>query len=214
VELEAARRRLERRPDLLRYGSSAVMWAILDKLVDDYAPVIEGLERDVDEVEAVVFGGSAAATERIYRLRGQASDFYRAVHPLLGPVESLQRGVYPQIDEHLTPFFRDVNDHLKLVTEEVLGQRESLASVLQANMAIISLQQTALGVRQNDVMKQLTVIATIFLPLAWLTGFFGQNFGWMVRNVNGWEEFLWLGIGAQLLTLAGLLLMFRRRGWF
>jgi magnesium transporter len=212
VELELARRRLERRPDLLDYGSSAVMWAILDRMVDEYAPVIEGLERDVDEVEAVVFGGSAAATERIYRLRGQASDFYRAVHPLLGPVESLQRGVYPQIDKHLTPFFRDVNDHLKLVTEEVLGQRESLASVLQANMAVISLQQTALGVRQNDVMKQLTVIATIFLPLTFITGFFGMNFGWMVRQIDSVWVFAVFGVGSLLVSTLGLYVWFRRTG--
>ena len=125
--LHPAREHLERRPDLLRLGSSAVMWAILDKIVDDYAPVVAGLEQDVDEVEEVVFGGSAAATERIYRLRGQATDFYRAVHPLLGPLESLQRGIYPQIVPELIPFFRDINDHLKLVNEEMLGQREALA---------------------------------------------------------------------------------------
>jgi magnesium transporter len=99
-----------------------VLWAILDKIVDDYAPVIEGLEQDVDEVEATVFGGSPAATERIYRLRGEATDFYRAVHPLLAPLDSIQRGRYAQVDDHLMPFFRDVNDHLKLVNEEALGQ--------------------------------------------------------------------------------------------
>ncbi|MFZ0042892.1 MAG: magnesium and cobalt transport protein CorA, partial [Solirubrobacteraceae bacterium] len=184
AELGSARQRLERRPDLLRHGSSSVMWAILDKMIDDYAPVVEGLEQDVDEVEEIVFGGSVAATERIYRLRGEATDFYRAVHPLLGPVESLQRGIYSQIDDRLIPYFRDVNDHLKLVNEEVLGQRDALASVLQANMAIISLQQTELGVRQNDVTKQLTVIATIFLPLSFITGFFGMNFGWLVRRID------------------------------
>jgi magnesium transporter len=121
-ELSAARNRLERRPDVIKHGSSAVLWAILDKIVDDYAPVIEGLEQDVDEVEATVFGGSPAATERIYRLRGEATDFYRAVHPLLAPLDSIQRGRYAQVDDHLMPFFRDVNDHLKLVNEEALGQ--------------------------------------------------------------------------------------------
>ena len=83
AELGPARRRLERRPDLLRHGSSAVLWAILDKMIDDYAPVVVGLEQDVDEVEEIVFSGSVAATERIYRLRGEATDFYRAVRPLL-----------------------------------------------------------------------------------------------------------------------------------
>jgi magnesium transporter len=208
AELGPAQQRLERRPDLLRHGSSAVMWAVLDKMVDDYAPVVAGLERDVDEVEEIVFGGSVAATERIYRLRGEATDFYRAVHPLLGPVESLQRGIYSQIDERLIPFFRDVNDHLKLVNEEVLGQRDSLG----ANMAVISLQQTELGVRQNDAMKQLTVIATIFLPLAFLTGFFGMNFGWMIRHIDSFWVFAVLGIGSLMLSALLLYAWFRRTG--
>jgi magnesium transporter len=211
-ELGAARQRLERRPDVIKHGTSAVLWAILDKIVDDYAPVIEGLEQDVDEVEATVFGGSPAATERIYRLRGEATDFYRAVHPLLAPLDSLQRGAYAQVDDHLIPFFRDVNDHLKLVNEEVLGQRDALAAVLQANMAVISLQQTEIGVRQNDAMKQLTVIATIFLPLSFITGFFGMNFGWLVGHITSFWVFAALGVGSLVASCAVLYAWFRRSG--
>jgi magnesium transporter len=210
--LHPARLRLERRPDLLRLGSSAVLWAILDKIVDDYAPVVAGLEQDVDEVEEVVFGGSAAATERIYRLRGQATDFYRAVHPMLGPLESLQRGIYPQIAVELIPFFRDINDHLKLVNEEMLGQREALASVLHANMTVISLRQTELGVHQNEAMKTLTVIATIFLPLAFITGFFGMNFNWMTSHIDSIWDFIGFGVGSLVVSCAVLWLFFRQTG--
>jgi magnesium transporter len=174
--------------------------------------VIEGLEQHVEEVEATVFGGSPAATERIYRLRSEATDFYRAVHPLLGPLESLQRGMYTQVSEQLTPLFRDVNDHLKLVNEEVLGQRDSLAVVLQANMAVISLQQNEISVRQNAAMKQLTVIATIFLPLTFLTGFFGMNFGWLTGQITSFRAFAILGIGSLAASCAGLLVWFRRSG--
>src|SRR5258707_868885 len=78
-----ARRRLERRPELLREGPGSVLWAILDTIVDSYAPVVEGLERDIEEVEETVFVGAAAPTERIYFLRREATDFHRAVHPLL-----------------------------------------------------------------------------------------------------------------------------------
>ena len=139
---------------------------------------------DVEEVEATVFGGSAAATERIYKLRREVTDFYRAVHPLLGPLDSIERGTYLGLGERLIPFFRDVGDHLRLVNEEVSGQRDLLAVVLQANMAVISLEQNELSVTQNETMKRLTIVATIFLPLSFITGFFGMNFGWLVLQVR------------------------------
>jgi magnesium transporter len=211
-ELHGVRLRLEGRPDLLSYGSSAVLWAILDRIVDDYVPVVEGLEQDVDQVEDTVFGGSPAATERIYRLRSVATDFYRAVHPLLAPLDALQRGAFPQVAEQLLPFLRDVNDHLKLVNEEVIGQRESLAVVLQANMAVISLEQNEISVRQNDAMKQLTVIATIFLPLTFITGFFGMNFGWLVHDINSFWVFAVMGVGSIVICAWGLWWWFRYTG--
>ena len=92
-----------------------MLWAILDSVVDAYAPVVAGLERDIDQIEATVFSGAVAPTERIYSLRREATDFYRAVHPLLGVVSTLER----QADPYLAPYLRDVHDHLALVNEEV-----------------------------------------------------------------------------------------------
>jgi magnesium transporter len=161
-DLHPARLRLEDRPELLKAGTPAVLWAVLDTIVDAYVPVIEGLEADVEEVEATVFTGAAAPTERIYLLRREATDFYRAVHPLLGPLEALERGAYLEAGTELSQFFRDVNDHLKLVNEEVIALRDVLGTVLEANMAVISNQQNEISVRQNETVKQLTLVATIF----------------------------------------------------
>ena len=211
-DLHGARLRLETRPEFLREGTGAVLWAIFDTIVDGYAPVIEGLEGDVEDVEQTVFSGAAAPTERIYLLRREATDFYRAVHPLLGPLEGLERGTYLKVSDELARFFRDVNDHLKLVNEEVIALRDVLATILQANMAVISNQQTEISVRQNETMKQLTLVATIFLPLAFITGFFGMNFGWMVRGITDLWTFLVYGVGTLVLSATVIYMWFRRSG--
>jgi magnesium transporter len=211
-DLHGARLRLEARPDFLQEGTGAVLWAIIDTIVDSYAPVVEGLERDVEEVERMVFSGSAAPTERIYLLRREATEFYRAVHPLLGPLESLERGSYVKVSEELSQFFRDVNDHIKLVNEEVIALRDVLATILQANMAVISNQQNEISVRQNETMKQLTLVATIFLPMTFITGFFGMNFGWMVRGIDDLWTFLVYGVGTLAVSAVVIYLWFRRGG--
>lgn len=211
-DLHGARLRLEERPELLKEGTMAVVWAIFDTIVDDYVPVIEGLEGDVEEVEATVFTGAAAPTERIYLLRREATDFYRAVHPLLGPFDAVERGSYLEVSENLSQFFRDINDHLKLVNEEVAALRDVLGTVLQANMAVISNQQNEISVRQNETMKQLTLVATIFLPLSFITGFFGMNFAWMTGHITSFWAFVAYGLGSLLASSAIIYLWFRRSG--
>jgi len=206
-ELRGARQRLEQRPDLLAAGSSSALWAILDQVVDGYAPVVAGLERDIDQIEATVFSGAVAPTERIYSLRREATDFYRAVHPLLTVVATIERAAVPE----LGPYLRDVQDHLLLVNEEVAAQRDLLGTVLQANMAVISVEQTKVSVRQNATVEQLTILATVFLPLTFVTGFFGQNFGWLVGRIDTLPAFLFFGIGGLAVPLVLLFLWLRLR---
>ena len=207
-ELRGARQRLEQRPELLAEGSVSALWAILDQVVDGYEPVVAGLEHDIDQIEATVFSGTAAPTERIYSLRSEATDFYRAVHPLLTVITTVQRMTEaPQ----LQPYLRDVQDHLLLVNEEVVAQRELLATVLQANMAVISVEQTQISLRQNSTIEQLTILATVFLPLTFVTGFFGQNFGWLVGHIDGVAAFIIYGIGGLVLPLTLLFLWLRLR---
>jgi magnesium transporter len=206
-DLREARQRLEQRPELLAAGSSSVLWAIMDQVVDGYAPVVAGLDHDIDQIEATVFSGAVAPTERIYSLRNEATDFYRAVHPMLAVSAIVERAA----PKKLRPYFRDVRDNLLLVDEEITDQRDLLATVLQANMAVISVEQTKLSLLQNTTIEQLTILATIFLPLTFVTGFFGQNFGWLVRHIDSPGKFIVYGIGGLLLPLLMLYLWLRRR---
>jgi len=207
-DLHGARIRLEQRSELLKCGTSSVLWAILDQVVDGYAPVVAGLEHDIDQIEATVFSGSVAPTERIYSLRREATDFFRAVHPLLGVVGTIER----LVTADLQPYLRDVRDHVLEVDEEVAAQRDLLGAVLEANMAVISAEQAKVSVQQNATIEQLTILATVFLPLTFVTGFFGQNFGWLVAHIDTATAFVLYGIGGLAVPLVLLYgwLKFRR----
>jgi magnesium transporter len=112
----------------------------------------------------------------------------------------------PGMTEDDERYFRDVYDHLIRINDLVDTYRDLLTSSMDVYLSTVSN-------RLNAVMKQLTIIATIFLPLAWITGFFGQNFGWMVRHIGSWEAFGLLGLGTELAVVAVMLVYFRRRGW-
>jgi magnesium transporter len=208
-----ARKRLEHRPQLLKSGPAAAVWGILDEVVDGYAPVVDALEADIAAIEHLVFAGAEDPTERIYLLTQEVSDFYRIMHPLLAPLDALERGAsFSQIDPALRRYHRDANDHLKLAHDEVIGLREQLARLLSANLALISLRENTIATAQNATMKKLTALATIFLPITFVTGFFGQNFAYMVRNMSTPVAFVAATI-AQLAVVAGLLVYFKRRDW-
>jgi magnesium transporter len=206
-ELRPARQRLEQRPEVLAAGTSAVLWAILDQVVDGYAPVVAGLEDDIDQIEATVFSATAAPAERIYSLRREATGFYRAVHPLTGVIAAIERTAAPEVQ----PYLRDVQDTVMLVNEEVAAQRDLLSTVLEANMAVLSVEQAKISIRQNATIEQLTILATIFLPLTFVTGFFGQNFGWLVGHIATVAAFVIYGIGGLVVPLVLLLSWLRLR---
>ena len=171
-DLHESRLRLERHRKLLEEGPSSVLWAILDKIVDDYAPVVEGLERDIEEVEQTVFSGAHAPTQRIYLLRREVTDFYRAVHPLLGPAAAITQGGVLAISPGLRQYFRDVDDHLKLVNEEIVAQRDLLTTILQANLAVVSAEQ-------NEVVRRISAWAAIITVPTFIASFYGMNFDHM-----------------------------------
>ena len=203
-ELHSARERLENDPELLREGPAAAVWAITDRIVDDYEPVMAGIENDIEEVEVAVFGERSDETRRIYFLRRELAEFHRAVHPLLYPLQQLLSAEYPDLSDRLREHVRDVTDHVTRVTEAVTTQRELLTSILQANLAVISVQQ-------NDVVKQISGWAAIIAVPTLLASIYGMNFEHMPEL--GWR----FGYPAVLavMLVAGVVLhrILRRAGW-
>ena len=211
---ERARKHLEDSPHLLKSGPAAAVWAILDTVVDDYAPVLDGLEEDIETLERAIFSGQENLTEQIYVLKEEINDVHRAVHPLLVPLDVLERGGFEPIDPGLVRYFRDITDHVRRVQEEIYSQRDQLTSVLEAHLSLINLRQNEIAAQQNQVVRQLTLVATLFLPLTFITGFYGQNFGWLVRHIGSFEAFAILGLGGLLVPLIGLLAWFKRGAYF
>jgi magnesium transporter len=167
--LGPARTRLEQHPDLLKTGAAAAVWAILDKVVDDYGPVVAGIENDIEEVEDDIFSRRADSTQRIYFLKREVIEFHRAVAPLLAPLEALERGAFPQIEATLKSYFRDIADHARRVDENVMSQRELLTSILEANLALLS-------VRQNEVVRAISAWAAIIAVPTFIASVYGMNF--------------------------------------
>lgn len=205
AELEGARARLEARPDLLRLGPPAAAWAIVDKVVDDYRPVTDGIEDDIEQVEGDVFDEERPApTQRIYFLKREVIEFYRAVSPLLAPLEALAGGAYAAVPVELQRYFRDVADHVNRIDEQVGSQRELLTSVLEANLALIS-------VNQNEVVKKISSYAAIIAVPTFIASVYGMNF----RDM---PELHWpVGYPAVLAVMTAIVITlyayFKRVGW-
>jgi magnesium transporter len=204
-ELATARQRLESRPDLLRLGAGSAVWAVLDKVVDDYIPVVDAIEDDVEEVEKDVFNDDVPApTARIYNLKREVIEFHRAVWPLLTPLQDLEEGAYEQIPEELRSYFRDVGDHARRVDEQVTAQRELLTSVLQANLALVS-------VNQNVVVKRISAIAGIVAVPTFIASVYGMNFDNMPEL--RWHLGYLYALGLMAVCVVGLVTFFRRIDW-
>jgi magnesium transporter len=172
-ELGSARNRLEERPDLLREGPASVVWAVLDKVVDDYRPVVDGIDNDIQEVEEQVFTQTGEnVTPRIYFLKREVVEFHQAVYPLLAPLEAMESGAYPIVGETVRRYLRDVSDHTRRVEDQVGSFRELLTSVLEANLALLS-------VKQNEVVRAISAWAAIIAVPTFIASNYGMNFKYM-----------------------------------
>jgi magnesium transporter len=177
----------------------------LDRVVDDYAPVVAGLENDIDEIETEVFSGNAGVSRRTYELSREAIEFQRAVKPLPGMLSALMVGFEKYgTDPELQRYLRDVQDHAIQVTERVAGFREILENILSVNLALVGLQQ-------NDELKKVSAWAAILFAPTLIGTIYGMNFEHMpeLRWFFGYPFALVL----MVLTSVGLYLIFKRRGW-
>jgi magnesium transporter len=204
VPLDGVRAKVEGRPDLLRCGPTAVVHAILDEVVDGYAPVMAALERDVEEVEGEVFSDERHnPAQRIYELKREAIDFARAVTPLVEPIERMTTGT-TRVPDGLGTYFRDVLDHLIRLSQQIEALREALTSVLQANLAQV-------GVRQNEDMRKISAWVAIIAVPTMLAGIYGMNFEHMPEL--RWEAGYPLVLGVMLVACFSLWRYFKRVGW-
>lgn len=187
-----------------------LLYRIADTLVDGFFPRLDGLNERIEELEdRIVAHPSDEQLQELLALKRALVLTRRVVVPQRDLVARLAGGVVrlPGLDQEASRYFRDVYDHLIRVNEQIDSYRDLLTGATEVYLSSVSN-------RLNVVTKQLTVIATIFLPLTFVTGFFGQNFPWMVEHIGGPWWFLILGVGLQLATLALLLAWFRSRGWF
>lgn len=218
-DLGVVRRRMELEPELLGMGPPAILYAILDRVVDDYAPVVAGLENDIDEIEDQVFGGIGSAIRRTYELNREVIEFDRAIRPLNSILAGLMSGWERNgLDPELQRYLRDVQDHAIRVQEQVSEFRELLQNILSVNLAVVSLQQndevkalSEASIAQNDEVKKISAWAAILFAPTLVGTIYGMNFVHM-------PELDWrLGYPMALILMLGvsvvLYTVFRRKGW-
>ncbi len=191
------------------HSEQFLLYRVLDALVDSFFPLLSAMDDEIDELEAAVLEDpDEHQLERLFALKRELVMMRKVVSPqrdlFVRSVDQIAQLPGFQLDER--DYFRDVYDHLIRISDLIDSYRDLLSGATDLYLSTISN-------RQNDVMKQLTVIATIFLPLSFITGFFGMNFGYMVGHITSTWTFWLLGIGSMLATVLVLLVFFRRRRW-
>ncbi|MFD2762781.1 magnesium/cobalt transporter CorA [Micromonospora eburnea] len=218
-DLATVRRRMEAEPEMLARGPEAVLYAILDQVVDGYAPVVSGLENDIDEIETEVFGGDPKVSRRIYELSREVIEFQRAARPLLGVLNALSTGFAKYgTEEELQRYLRDVADHLTQVVERVDGFRHLLQNILTVNATLVNQQQneemrslTAASYEQNEEIKKISSWAAILFAPTLIGTVYGMNFEHMPELK--WHFGYLFAIVLMGLVCTGLYLIFKRRNW-
>ncbi|MDX2695161.1 magnesium and cobalt transport protein CorA [Streptomyces ipomoeae] len=218
-DLSAVRRRMEETPELLKLGPEAVLYAILDAVVDGYAPVVAGVQNDIDEIETEVFRGDPEVSRRIYELSREMVEFQRATRPLVGMLHGLMAGFTKyETDEELQRYLRDVADHVTHTSERVDGFRQALTDILTVNATLVTQQQNAemralaeAGFEQNEEIKKISSWAAILFAPTLVGTIYGMNFEHMPEL--DWSFGYPFAIGLMGVVCVSLYLIFKRRDW-
>ena len=212
--LASVRRRMESNPDLLAMGPEAVLYAILDEVVDEYEPVVAGLENDIDEIEDQLFGDSDddLLSRRIYELSREVINFQRAVKPLAGMLEWLRRGSEKyQVDVELQRSLRDVLDHAIRINERVDSFRAILDNALTVHSALVARRQTDTSLAQNNEIKKISSWAAIIFAPTLIGTVYGMNFDEMPEL--HWTLGYPFALGMMALLGLGLYGVFKFKRW-
>jgi len=211
-DLAAVRARMEASPELLRLGPAAVLYAILDQVVDDYLPVVAGLQDDIDEIDDVLFqGGEPGLARRIYELAREVVAFQRATTPLEAMVESLRSTAEERGDVELRRALRDVVDHVIRVQEKVVSFRSVLHNALTVNATLVTERHTETALAQNESVKKISGWAAILFAPSLVAGVYGMNFDRMPEL--HWTFGYPFAIGLMVATSVALYAVFRLKRW-
>lgn len=188
----------------------ALVYLIIDQIVDSFFPVLASFDDRIDELEDdILTRPTDAQLGTLFSMKRRLIGLRKVVTPQRDMFSGVLAGTrrLPGMTEEAERYFRDLYDHLIRISDLVDSYRDLLSSALDTHLSTVSN-------RLNVVMKQLTIIATVFLPLTFLTGFFGQNFQWPIARIGGLAAWLVLGVGLEVVSVVVLLVFFRRRGWF
>ncbi len=207
--LDEVIRRWEHDERTLPRTAGALLYEILDTVVDGYSAVGESLEDRTGALEDALIerrDHDETTLLDIFAIGRSIQRFRRAVGPMREVLVPLTRGDAGFVDALERPYYHDVNDHVERVLDQMDSAKELVTKTLEVHLGLAAQ-------RQGEVTRQLTIIATVFLPLSFITGFFGQNFGFLVNEIASPWLFVTLGIGSQILTLLWLFLYFKRKRW-
>ncbi|WP_055086414.1 magnesium/cobalt transporter CorA [Kocuria salsicia] len=207
-----ARKRVEADPQLLCFGPDGILYALLDQIVDDYFPVLSGLENDIDEIEDSLFAGESNVSQRIYELAREVNEFHRGVAPLSEVMRRYFAGFTKYgTHEELQHRLRDVLDHVIQVSGKLDSMRSSLTDAMSLDSTLTTARQNEAAIVQNDQMKKISSWAAILFAPSIVGSIYGMNF----ENMPELHWTLGYPFALVLMVLVGVVLyaVFKVKDW-